>query len=834
MDPQRWQQVRTLFEAAVAMDASERSAWLAARCAGDTSLLGEVDALLAADARADTQALAADAVAPELVQALGDSERVEQARRLTGQRLGPWRLQREIGRGGMGAVWLAERDDGEYAQQAAVKLVNPGWDVGELLRRFRAERQILAGLNHPHIARLLDGGVSEDGKPYLVLEYVDGQSIGVHCDRARLSVTARLQLFLDVCSAVEHAHRSLVVHRDLKPSNILVDREGRVKLLDFGIAKLIEPGAAGTVSAVRTFTPEYAAPEQVRGEPATTGVDIYALGLLLYELLTGRRPYANTASTPAAYEQAILTLEPERPSRAAALTDPAGVARARERDLDPGRLAARLRGDLDAIVMKALRKDPAQRYPSVAALAAEISNFLAHRPVAARRGNWRYRARRFLQRHALATALAAMAVLSLIGGLTAALWQADIARRQRDAAELAGREATAVADFLTSVFAAADPASTDGRDPPASALLQAGVEQIAHDTDLNARTRSAMYFALGRAQMARGDYAQGQELMQQALNEAGDDADARMRALIGVGDALNKATRYAESNARYAQARAWYAAHPGIDRALREQLDYNYAVNLMSEGHNDDARPLLAALVEGYRQRGAVLDDQSIQANSMYIYVLGALKQSDEALSVADRLYRAAKADPQISLARLKTIVGVYAYAVMTMQRLAEAEVLFREALSLDERIYGAGHLNTVVSLNNVAICVGRQGRYAESAQLLERAIAIRREKLPLDHPDLGNTLNNAGNAYEKAGDLERALQRFAEATALWKRSGIAAQQWTLRALHGQARVLEALGRRKEALALVEQLLPLIVGNNEYQGKAGVELQQLRERLSAP
>ena len=831
MDPQRWQRIRTLFEGALALDEAGRPAWLDAQCAGDAELRHEVDALLHADAKADTLAVAA--VAPDLVQEIAASERAGQGRQLTGQRLGPWRLVREIGRGGMGAVWLAERDDGEYAQQAAVKLVNPGWDAGELLRRFRAERQILAGLNHPNIARLLDGGVSKNGKPYLVLEYVDGASIGEHCDQARLTLAARLKLFLDVCAAVAHAHRSLVVHRDLKPSNILVDRDGRVKLLDFGIAKLIEPGADAGVSVLRAFTPEYAAPEQVRGEPATTGVDVYALGLLLYQLLTGRRAHAPTASTPAAYEQAILTQEPERPSRAAADAGPAAVERARARDLDPAQLAAQLRGDLDAIVMKALRKDPSERYASVAALADDIERFLAHRPVAARRGNWRYRARRFLERHALSTALATLALLGLVGGLAAALWQADIARQQRDAAQRAGRESRAVAEFLTRVFSEADPANTDGRDPRASELLRAGVDQIGLATELAPATRSAMYYALGEVHLARGEYAEGQALMERALAEAGEDAHARMRALIGVGVALNDQGRFDASWDHYQQARDWNARHPDLEPALGDQVEYLSAVHLMNRNRKDEAREVLGALVESYRRRGDVLSDASVQAHGMYAYLLGAMKRPDESLAISAELYRAAKAQPELPLARLATIVGAHAYALMSAQQLAEAEPLFRETLAINERIYGAGHLRTVVALNNVAICLGRQGRHAESAALLEQAIAIRREKLPKDHPDLGNSLNNAGAAYEKAGDSATALQRFSEAVELWRRAGTQPAQWTLRAMHGRARLLEQLGRTDEARAMAEELLPMTTGNAEYQGQAGVDLRTLIERLES-
>lgn len=399
MDIATWQQVRKLFEEALALPVEQRAAFLDQAC-NSTAVRAEVDALLLADGRPDSATLAMEALAPDLIGAIDDARVAAERDLWTGARLGAWRLLREIGRGGMGAVYLAERADGAYQQQAAIKLVHSAWDTSDLLRRFSAERQILAALNHPNIARLLDGGATDDGKPFLVLEYVDGAHLGKHCDQRRLAIPERLRIFLDVCRAVAFAHRYLVVHRDLKPSNIMIDTTGQVKLLDFGIARLLHSDTA--ISAVRAFTPDYAAPEQVRGEVVTTGVDIYALGMLLYELLTGRRAYVFSASTPAAYEQAILTQEPERPSYAAARTDPNASHLAQARVLAPHALSAYLRGDLDAIVLKALRKEPAQRYASVEDMAADIERHLQRRPVLARRGNWRYVTGRFLRRHALA------------------------------------------------------------------------------------------------------------------------------------------------------------------------------------------------------------------------------------------------------------------------------------------------------------------------------------------------------------------------------------------------------------------------------------------------
>lgn len=304
-DRERWQRARAVFEAVVELATAEREARLLAECADDPALLEEVRALLAADGEndpgRDTRWL--DNAAPDLLDDLDETASASESGAWVGTRLGAWQLQQQIGRGGMGAVYLAERADGAYQQQAAVKLIRTDWDSAELLRRFHSERQILARLQHPHIAHLLDGGVTADGKPYLVMEYVAGRTIIEYCDTQRLNIAQRLALFLTVCSAVEHAHRNLVVHRDLKPSNILVDDQGQVKLLDFGIAKALESDGARTATAARSYTPGYAAPEQLRGEEVTTSVDVHALGLLLFELLSGERPFATADSTPAAQER---------------------------------------------------------------------------------------------------------------------------------------------------------------------------------------------------------------------------------------------------------------------------------------------------------------------------------------------------------------------------------------------------------------------------------------------------------------------------------------------------------------------------------------------------
>ncbi len=461
MDAARWQRVKAVFEDAFERERSAQDAIVGAAFPDDPEMREAVAALLRAHAR-DSGPLdlppavvldPADLTSGDLADDGGSAGAAP-------TRIGPYRIVRELGRGGMGTVYLAERDEPGMRKTVAVKVVRHGMDSAFVLSRFRTERQILAALEHPGIARLYDGGTTDDGRPYFVMEYVDGEDLLSYCDARRLPVTARLELFLRVCAAVQYAHQSLVVHRDLKPSNVLVTAAGEPKLLDFGIAKLLGPaagdaGADETASVVRLMTPDFASPEQVRGERVTTASDAYSLGVILYELLCGRRPYRVKGAGAAEIERAMLEQDVDLPS--AALTraekvtsgdgrhtsrlSPVDVSARRQATL--GRLRRRLRGDLDNVVLKALRKDPSERYATAAELADDIRQHLAGFPVRARPDRRAYRAAKFLRRHQAAMTAAAAAILSLVVGLGVAVRQARVAETERRIAEAERQRAEA-------------------------------------------------------------------------------------------------------------------------------------------------------------------------------------------------------------------------------------------------------------------------------------------------------------------------------------------------------------------------------------------------------
>jgi WD40 repeat protein/serine/threonine protein kinase len=438
MTPERWQKIDALFGKALGLEPRECSLLLDRTCADDHELRLEVQSLLSATEHAG------DFIEAPLLSAADGSG--SHSISLTGQSVGPYLLLREIGRGGMGVVYVAARADDEFNKQVAIKLVQPGPHNKDLLRRFRRERQILANLDHPNIARLLDGGRTEQGVPYLVMEHVEGTPMTEHCDERKLSITERLKLFRDVCAVVQYAHQNLVIHRDLKPSNILVTVDGAVKLLDFGIAKSLEADPVYTTSETTTgvplMTPEYASPEQIRGEPVTTASDVYSLGIVLYELLTGHYPYRFRDRSLPEIVRVICEQEPESPSRAISRIETGGGANgeaqttispesvSRSREGKPEKLRARLRGDLNDIALMALRKNPRQRYRTVEQLSEDIRRHLEGRPVLARKATLAYRATKFIRRYKTGAAVAAIILLTLLGGILATTRQASIARRE--------------------------------------------------------------------------------------------------------------------------------------------------------------------------------------------------------------------------------------------------------------------------------------------------------------------------------------------------------------------------------------------------------------------
>jgi len=546
MKAERWRQIREVFERAVAFNGMERSGFLDQACSADPELRREVESLLLYEGRTDTGFLNIPAVALlETVPAAPLGNRA-------GRRLGVYQILEEIGHGGMGEVYRACRVDGQYEQQVAVKMVRGGYDTRLILERFRHERQILATLDHPNIARLLDGGTSEDGIPYLVMELIEGEPIDQFCEKHKLSISERLTLFLQVCAAVQYAHGHLVVHRDIKPGNILVTGTGVPKLLDFGIAKILGLAAGSQTTLVNPLTPEYASPEQILGEAITTATDVYSLGVVLYQLLTGQSPYGSAPRSPTELLRAITEMEPARPSlivqRAERMsTDSAGALG----QPSTAKLSRRLRGDLDTIALKALRKEPRHRYASVEQLAEDIRREIEGLPVAARKGSWAYRALKFLRRNRIGVTAAALLGLAIVAGVAATIRESRIAAANERRAERRFNDVRQLANSL--IFEIHDSIqSLPGATPSRKLLLDRAVQyldKLSQDASGDVDLQRELAWAYERLATVQGDTTQSNLGHVSAAEESHRKATALFETIAranphNVSDQLNVAAAY--------------------------------------------------------------------------------------------------------------------------------------------------------------------------------------------------------------------------------------------------------------------------------------------------
>jgi len=627
--PERWQQVLEVLDIAIALAAPERSSYLDTTCAGDPELRREVESLLLSHEQAGRVFL----MEPAVDLTVAPSTDGKQAR--VGRRIGVYQIVEEIGRGGMGEVYRAFRADGQYDQQVAIKLVRAGLDTSSILERFRNERQILASLDHPNIARLLDGGTTEEGIPYLVMELIAGTPIDQYCDAHSLSITQRLQLFRQVCAAVQYAHQRLVIHRDLKPGNILVTADGITKLLDFGIAKILDSSGSLETTLARPMTPEYASPEQIRSETITTATDVYSLGVVLYELLAGHSPYRVKTRTAHELAHAISETEPQPPSAAILRNVPSGgmadhpepaltpESVSHTREGSPARLRRRLAGDLDNIVLKAVRKEPQRRYASVEQFSEDIRRHLEQLPVTARKDSWSYRAGKFVRRHQVGMAATALVVLAILGGMAATIREAHIAQAERQRAVRRFNDVRKLANSFMFEFHDAIqnlPGSTPARELVVTRALEYldGLAQEAGD-DASLRRELATAYEkvgdvqgspyrsnLGNLQGALLSYKKALELREQLAGAAGKDPQLqleRARSYGEVGELLYVAGDLTAALENYRKAFALLASltNPEARREL-SALHVRYGKALAKSGE-------LPKALENQQEAIAIADD---------------------------------------------------------------------------------------------------------------------------------------------------------------------------------------------------------------------------------
>jgi len=847
MDP-----LDALFAGALDRPVEERAAFLAEACPHDPALRAEVASLLAAHDEAEgvLGESVGDFVAP-LLGGLTDALRREEEAMHVGARIGPWRLLEEVGRGGMGAVYRAERADGAFHRQVAVKLVKRGMDTDEILRRFRYERQILAGLDHPNIARLLDGGATDDGCPFLVMEFVEGRPIDLYCDDEGLDVSARLALFAEVCRAVDHAHRSLVVHRDLKPGNILVGPGATVKLLDFGIAKLLsdqpDPASPHTRTDIRIHTPAYAAPEQLRGEPVTTATDVHALGVSLFRLLTGELPHGPTPNSLYEVERSIVERMPSRPSRVvtrsettgrpapwvAGHDEPTPEARARVRGTTPAALRRRLQGDLDRILLKALDPEPARRYPSAAALAEDLRRHLAGEPVLARGGGALYLAGRFARRHRAGVAVAAAGVLALAGYVATLNASAERLERERARVDMEARRAEGVTSFLVDLFRDPDLVGTAGDTLTARAVLDRGAQRLwADEGDLDPEARAAALLAIGQAYGGLGNTDLALPVLEEVVEvrrAREEDAPGLVEALAALARARSEARHFAEADTLFREAIERYGTLPAPDSVRLAYLLMAWGSAMREAGNPQGG---LERVWEGAAlwERHGSTDHEELPGVfhelGFALTGVGELEEAEAAYRRSVELRRALPDPNPVRLARTLNNLGV---VTRDLGRHGEAEEAFREAHALAGEALGADHPRTLVKGMHLARQLERRGASAEAEALLREQVDRVRERWGPTHWSVGQGWTRVGDLlFQVREDPAAAEGSYREAAWLYAEGLGPDHAWTGQARRALGEVLLRLERFDEAEVELRAAEAILLANA---GPGSPEVTRVRAAL---
>ena len=859
--PDRRALIEDIFDEALDIPAERRAAWLESRCGDDMGLRHEVELLLAAHDQTDSPLDVPAAV--HLASLISDPMR--------GRHIGPYRVLRELGRGGMGVVYLAERDDGQFRRRVAVKVLRASQDADELHQRFVAERQILASLNHPHIAQLLDGGVADGDLPYLVIEYVDGLPITDYCDRHQLDIPARLRLFREVCAAVCHAHQNLVLHRDLKPGNVLVTSDGHVKLLDFGIAKILNPSLAGveqpvTRTAFRLMTPAYASPEQVRGDTLTTRSDVYALGLLLYELLAGRPAHRITTDSPREVYEVVCERDPQRPSDAVTSADDAGLPRALElaavRGTTPERLRRQLRGDLDAIVAMALRKEPGRRHATPELLAADIGRYLDGLPVLAHRGSGWYRFEKFVRRHRAVVTFAAGSAVLLIVAAGVALRLAAVATRERDRAAAALTQTTralqeseAVTGLLVGLFEASDPAEGAQDSLTAADLLRRGVTR-AERLDTEPAAQARMLEALGRVYASRRELALSASLLQRAVvvrrrQAAGVDDPRAATTAAELADVLRQQGKHASADTLAREAlrvrRAVFGAvHPDVAASLQQVSGiaiyrgdfagaeaYQREALAVTRQTGDDSAIVSAlerlssilwrrgdqagaerALREALAVARQAFPDRHPMRSGVMFRLADILDERPEGYAEAESLAETALRDTRVefgdshpqtagAMKQLGALLGEHG-------RTADGARMLRQALAIEQRVWGPSHTVSGQTMTELAQVLIRDGYSSEAERLLTSSAAILETSLGTKHSAYAGTLGHLGDAIALRGALDSAETLYRRAIDIRMAAYGPDQTITALTWGGLASVLTQQRRFTEADSLYRAALAVI------------------------
>ncbi len=768
-----WKNVKEIFLAATERPFDERATFIAEKCGEDTELLNEVQSLLASH-NSDTQFIEKPAVNLSSILSNG-------ATNGAGKTLGKYKIVMEIGRGGMGAVFLAERDDGEFSQQVAIKVLGQALPDSEIVRYFKREREILASLNHPFIARLLDGGVTPDGLPFFVMEYVEGVSVLEFATRENLSINERLHLFTQICEAVGFAHRNFIVHRDIKPNNILVTNDGTPKLLDFGLAKMINPNIAKTDilqpdTAFLAMTPAYASPEQMRGKPITTASDIYSLGIVLFELLTNERPYQFDTDNLAEIVRVVCETEPTRPSSRLRPKSKVQNPKSEKQDLNPKSKIQNpksLQGDIDNIVLMALRKEPLRRYQTAEQFAEDIKRHLNSLPVVARQNNFKYRASKFVKRNTIGVLAATLIFLSLIGGIAATLWQSRQTQKEKEKAE-------SINVFLGRMLKYSNPIykslQKGGQAATINDVLDEAADRLKQgEFDNQPEVKAELLHTVAASYAGQGKLALARELLQEYVDLTtklyNEDHPKRIESLSVLATLIFSTGEMNGSEKLYRQV---------LPRLRDEQIKGNIKAEILADGLNNFA---YLRRTQGDSHEAEMLFRESLALNlqmsvdeanftngvtqSVLASTLADQGRFDEALQTAregvEEQRRSGFAKTPTFAFNLTVLSGF----LTEKSEFAEADADLREAEDIFRKNLSQSNLWLGDNLRNQAISFYFQGKYSEAIQKADETLKIYEESFGKHYDHYPTTLMIKGLSLAKIGQTNEAENLLREALKL-------------------------------------------------------------------
>ncbi len=734
---QDWDKIKFLYREVFELSPEERNAFLNEKCKDNPELKKEIEALIEAAKKAEKIWEVSPLQADEMAEGQYSPASFD------GKIIGKYKVEKRVGEGGMAVVYSAVRIDNQFSRRVAIKFIKKGMDTEEIVRRFKVEQQTLAGLDHSFIAKIIDGGTTDDDLPFFVMEYIEGIPITEYCDQNKFSVDQRLKLFIQVCSAVNYAHQNLIVHRDIKPSNILITPKGEPKLLDFGIAKLLgneqnTNTTALTRAGSRLMTVEYASPEQVAGSKITTASDIYSLGILLYELLTGHLPYNFKNKFPYEVEKIITTANPEKPSNIITkqkiiLTDdgeingtsPEEISNLRNSSVD--RLKKRLSGDIDNIILMALRKDPARRYISVQHFSEDINRYMEGRPVTANTDSMFYRANKFIKRHKIGVSVTLMIIFLLISSGIVIIYQANIAAKERDKANISAAKSDQINNFLNEMLFSSDPLIA-GKDLKLTDVLKEASKKINTELKGQPQVEAEVRSTIGQTYESLGMY---------------DDAIYQLGRSLQLRDSL-----FGENNKETAISYNYLA------------MAYDYKGNLDTAKYlYEKSIKLLRHLNDKKKLEEALNDYGTLQID---LYDLnGAKKTFEESLGISLNIY--GKESREVA-----TTLNNLAITYDDLYSLDSAELYYNEAIKIDTKLFGDTSVDLANNLNNLAYVYREKGNYNSAESLFTCAYNIRKRILGEDHPDVAVNKLNVGSTYYYLKNYSKAELLINEAINTW------------------------------------------------------------------